>query len=354
MHSPPQGLIALTRPGFEPEAAAELRRWAEAQGIPAELTVQARSGYVLLDARAPLPDEISLPSWRELVFARECLPWFDRLTLPERDRVRPLLENVVHHHPRTRFSALRLAFPDSDEGRPLSGFCRRLRPHLETALTGAGKFAERARDALVFFFPSSREAFLGNAPAAILSPWENGIPRLRLPAEAPSRSALKLAEALLVLLDEDERAHWLRPGTKAVDLGAAPGGWTWQMVQRGLRVSAIDNGRLDARLLASGLVDWQRADGFTWRPRGRVDWLLCDMVEQPSRIAELVGRWFAQRLCRYALFNLKLPMKKRLEALEDARKRLQRLTREAGGIELRCKQLYHDREEVTVFARALA
>jgi 23S rRNA (cytidine2498-2'-O)-methyltransferase len=141
---------------------------------------------------------------------------------------------------------------------------------------------------------------------------------------------------------------------KAVDLGAAPGGWTWQMVQRGLRVSAIDNGRLDARLLASGLVEWQRADGFTWRPRGRVDWLLCDMVEQPSRIAELVGRWFAQRLCRYALFNLKLPMKKRLEALEDARKRLQRLTREAGGIELRCKQLYHDREEVTVFARALA
>jgi len=126
------------------------------------------------------------------------------------------------------------------------------------------------------------------------------------------------------------------------------------MVQRGLRVSAIDNGRLDARLLASGLVDWQRADGFTWRPRGRVDWLLCDMVEQPSRIAELVGRWFAQRLCRYALFNLKLPMKKRLEALEDARKRLQRLTRGADGIELRCKQLYHDREEVTLFARAIS
>ena len=29
MHSPPQGLIALTRPGFEPEVAVELRRWAD-------------------------------------------------------------------------------------------------------------------------------------------------------------------------------------------------------------------------------------------------------------------------------------------------------------------------------------
>lgn len=47
-------------------------------------------------------------------------------------------------------------------------------------------------------------------------------------------------------------------------------------------------------------------------------------------------------------------MKKRLEALEDARKRLQRLTRGADGIELRCKQLYHDREEVTLFARAIS
>ena len=39
---------------------------------------------------------------------------------------------------------------------------------------------------------------------------------------------------------------------------------------------------------------------------------------------------------------------------EDARKRLQRLTRGADGIELRCKQLYHDREEVTLFARAIS
>ena len=81
MHSPPQGLIALTRPGFEPEVAVELRRWAETHGIPAEVTMQVRSGYVLLDAHAPLPDDLPLPSWRELVFARECMPWFDRLAL---------------------------------------------------------------------------------------------------------------------------------------------------------------------------------------------------------------------------------------------------------------------------------
>lgn len=174
MNSPPQGLIALTRPGFEPEVAVELSRWAQTHGIPAAVTMQVRSGYVLLDAHAPLPDDLPLPSWRELVFARECMPWFDRLALPERDRVRPLVENIEHHHPRTRFSALRLAFPDSDEGRPLSGFSRRLRPHLEAALADAGKFAERARETLVIFFPSSREAFLGSAPSRLLSPGRTG------------------------------------------------------------------------------------------------------------------------------------------------------------------------------------
>ena len=52
-----------------------------------------------------------------------------------------------------------------------------------------------------------------------------GIPRLRLPG-APSRSAAKLEEALLYFLG-DEAERLLRGGMSAVDLGAAPGGWTW-------------------------------------------------------------------------------------------------------------------------------
>ena len=174
-----------------------------------------------------------------------------------------------------------------------------------------------------------------------------GIARLKFPRAAPSRSTLKLEEAFLVLLTEAERARWLAPGGTAVDLGAAPGGWTWQFVQRGLRVIAVDNGPLDAALLESGLVEHRREDGFRFRPARPVDWLVCDMVEQPQRVTQLIGDWLEQGSARRAIFNLKLPMKKRqamvAECLVALRARLPQAI-------VRAKQLYHDREEVTVFA----
>ncbi|HET7064384.1 MAG TPA: 23S rRNA (cytidine(2498)-2'-O)-methyltransferase RlmM, partial [Rudaea sp.] len=167
-----------------------------------------------------------------------------------------------------------------------------------------------------------------------------------------SRSTLKLEEALLTLLDSGERERWLKPGMNAVDLGAAPGGWTWQLVRRSLRVTAVDNGPMDAALMQSGLVAHMREDGFRFRPKKPVDWMVCDMVEQPRRIAELVARWFAEGWCRHSIFNLKLPMKKRyaetMLCLDLISKTLARSGRQ---VESRAKQLYHDREEITVFCR---
>ena len=151
-----------------------------------------------------------------------------------------------------------------------------------------------------------------------------------------------------MLLDAPERERWLRAGMSAVDLGAAPGGWTWQLVRRSLRVTAVDNGPMQRELMDSGLVTHLREDGFRFRPRKPVDWLVCDMVEQPRRIAELVARWFADGLCRRAIFNLKLPMKKRYDEVQLCLS----IVRDAlgGAADIRAKQLFHDREEITVFA----
>jgi 23S rRNA (cytidine2498-2'-O)-methyltransferase len=175
-----------------------------------------------------------------------------------------------------------------------------------------------------------------------------GIPRLRMPAAAPSRSTLKLYEAWLTLLSEDERQAWLCGGMRAVDLGAAPGGWTWQLVQKGMLVTAVDNGRMDAQLMASGMVEHVRADGFAFRPRKAVDWMVCDMVEKPLRIAELTAAWFAEKRTQRAIVNFKLPMKKRFEAWMQICDTLEARAHAAGvRLEIRAKQLYHDREELT-------
>ena len=102
---------------------------------------------------------------------------------------------------------------------------------------------------------------------------------------------------------------------------------------------------MDRALLDSGLVEHLRADGFRYRPKKPVDWLVCDMVEQPRRIADLIAQWLSTGTCRRAIFNLKLPMKKRYEETQAC---LARVRAVAGDV--RARQLYHDREEITVFA----
>ncbi len=49
-----------------------------------------------------------------------------------------------------------------------------------------------------------------------------GIPRLRCPADALSRSSLKLEEAFYVFVPREEWDLRLTSGMKAVDLGACP------------------------------------------------------------------------------------------------------------------------------------
>jgi 23S rRNA (cytidine2498-2'-O)-methyltransferase len=167
-----------------------------------------------------------------------------------------------------------------------------------------------------------------------------------MPSSAPSRSTLKLAEALIEFIPQREHATRLAPGMTAADLGASPGGWTWQLVQRGLSVIAVDNGEIDPKLLDSGQVKHRRDDGFHFRPSDPFDWMVCDMVESPSRIARLAARWIAEGWCRETIFNLKLPMKKRWEEVERCRAIIDEALG-GSGYYLRVKQLYHDREEVT-------
>ena len=103
------------------------------------------------------------------------------------------------------------------------------------------------------------------------------------------------------------------------------------------------------------LVTHLRADGLAYLPKRPVDWMVCDIVEQPSRIAALVARWIGEGHARRAIFNLKLPMKKRYDEV----RRCEAIIRDAlakARVQhtLALRQLYHDREEVTGCVRGPA
>ncbi len=356
---PPRYALLYCRAGFEAECAAELAEQAAARGIPGRVIVVPRSGYAAFEPTTPA-DGTQLSRSLEfapLVFARQLVFAGPALTgLTSGERVAALLARARELAP--RYGGILLETPDTDEAKELLGLCEALKEPLLKAARDAGLLAARPGKALPrlhVFFVEAGTAWVGFSRADNSSPWFMGIPRLRVPGPAPSRSGAKLVEAFSAFMDKNELESRLKPGMKAVDLGAAPGGWSLQLAQRGLLVTAVDNASLHESVLATGLVEHLREDGFRFRPHRPVDWLVCDMVEQPRRIAALVGDWLAQGRAREAIFNLKLPMKRRFEELRACERILERaLAHTTDDFTLRFRHLYHDREEVTGYLHRVA
>ena len=327
--------LIYCRPGFERDCIEET----QAKVIEAD----ENSGFLVLQGKAKL-------AYKQLTFVRQLLTFQSEVTdLPERDRLSPLLAAIPDAP--EKFSVLYLEVPDTNDGKTLSGFTKRFQPLLEEALRETSRLIDDpSLPRLHIFFPNEQRAFIATSNPDNSNRALNGIHRVSMVSDAPSRSYLKLAEAFEVFLDKKEQALWLKPHMTAVDLGAAPGGWTWQLVQRGLKVTAVDNGPLKGAAASHPNIQHLRQDGFKYQPQRAVDWLVCDMIEQPQRVATLISEWFIAGKTMHAIFNLKLPMKKRVEALNVALTSI-RTALNAKGIRYRLetKQLYHDREEVTVF-----
>ena len=204
--------------------------------------------------------------------------------------------------------------------------------------------------ALHVFFTSGEACYVGVSQAKMRSPFENGICRLKFPPKAPSRSTLKLEEALLTMLSARQRGAICRAGARAVDLGACPGGWTYQLVSRDMHVEAVDNGKMADDLMATGLVDYRAEDGFKYRPQmGHVELLVCDMIEKPDRVAVLMANWLTRNWATHAIFNLKLPMKRRYETVRAAIEAVGSQLASANiNASMVIRHLYHNRDEVTV------
>jgi 23S rRNA (cytidine2498-2'-O)-methyltransferase len=163
---------------------------------------------------------------------------------------------------------------------------------------------------------------------------------------APSRSYLKIEEACAL----SGRAP--TAGETVVDLGAAPGGWSYSAAKRGAKVIAVDNGPLKGGAASHPLIEHRRGDAFTFAPPDGVgyDWLFCDLIEEPHYVLrDLVTPWLERRWCRQYVFNLKFGRVDPLALLQELRAGSSPLVRCAGSFQIR--HLYHDREEFTVMGR---
>lgn len=172
----------------------------------------------------------------------------------------------------------------------------------------------------------------------------NGQCRMADDPLAPSRSYLKIEEAYGVLGREPAE------GETVVDLGAAPGGWSYSAAKRGARVIAVDNGPLKGGALNHPLIEHRREDAFRFglaEGAAPYDWLFCDLVEEPHHVMQdLVAPWLERGWCRRFVVILKF-------GRVDATALIQQLMRSEGVLArcapgFRVRHLFHDREELTI------
>lgn len=342
-------LFLYCRPGFEPEVAQECQQYF----ADANIQTQSHSGYVICHSDADI-EWMQQADFRQLIFVRQWFEVIAHLTeLNTEDRVTAII-GACKALP-VKVDDVFVETPDTDAAKVLSRLCTGISKPLTSALQRAGVFQRNSPWRLHICFTATNEAYIGIAERENSSGWPMGIPRLKFPQDAPSRSTLKLEEAILVLIERKQRDKVFEPGRRAIDLGAAPGGWTYQLVKRGMLVIAVDNGKMDPVLMATEMVEHYRADGFTYKPQRPVDWMVCDIVDKPTRVAELVAKWFVNGWCQHCIFNLKLPMKQRyaevLKCFALLDKQLQQKKIE---YHLVSKQLYHDRDEITCYLRRVS
>jgi 23S rRNA (cytidine2498-2'-O)-methyltransferase len=322
--------IWTTRPGFAGDLAEELvGRRPEARGValvasegaPERWPTFARTGFELAAEVAP---DAAAGAVVELLDRHPRKPWLLAAWVPDSD------------------AQNRLAAAAARAGEAAIADVARRRPDLELRRLAKAGDAVRYGGLLVQLCLVAPDRLLVGAVAAndvpTLAP--GGRARAPRPGDAPSRAARKLEEAF----------EWIgrapEAGEVCVDLGAAPGGWTAVLLARRARVIAVDPAKLAENLRGKKGVAHVQASAFEFTPTEPVDWLFCDMAWRPMEVAALLAKWGRKKLAQTLVANLKLPMKQR--ALFAAKVR--EVVAAGGWQDVRTRQLYHDREEITLAA----
>ena len=215
-------LFLHCRPGFEGEVCGEITDLAARLDVPGYSKTKPGSACAEFVCSEATDCERLMRSVRfnQLIFPRQ---WARGayVSLPESDRISVLLEALADY---PVCGSLWLEVVDTNDGKELSTFCKKFEAPLRKALLKAGKLVDDARKPrLLLTFKSGREVFAGIAEADNQAMWPMGIPRLKFPREAPSRSTLKLEEAWHHFIPREQWDQRLARGMTAVDLGAAPG-----------------------------------------------------------------------------------------------------------------------------------
>ena len=177
------------------------------------------------------------------------------------------------------------------------------------------------------------------------SPFAGGKPPIELPQKAPSRAYLKLEESVL----------WsgapLEKGDTAIEIGSAPGGASYALLERGLNVIGIDPADMDKAVLSFGSGRFKHIAKPAAQVQYKdlplnVQWILLDMNVAPVialNTVERIAPWYQETLLGVIL-TLKINEWKFTDEIPKLLKRVDKL----GMVKIRARQLANNKQEICV------
>jgi len=173
-----------------------------------------------------------------------------------------------------------------------------------------------------------------------LSIWSGGMRHYAMKEDTISRAGFKLMEALEAYPID------FKKDSIALDLGAAPGGWTKVLVENGLKVVAVDPVQLSPVLQANKNVEFYngRAHDYIKKSNIMFDLIVNDMsMNIMTSINFILSLKHRLRNKGYVIMTFKLTKNDRLEKIKEG---INQLSNKFDVVFI--KQLFHNRSEVTV------
>ena len=168
-----------------------------------------------------------------------------------------------------------------------------------------------------------------------------GVPAVELPEAAPSRAWLKLEEMLLW-------SRWSPAGATVLELGSAPGGASWALLNRGASVFGLDLAPMDDVCLSHPEYTHLAMSVRDLRKKHlpeRLDVLFCDLglkpVEAVPQLREIC-QWYPS--IRRLYYTLKMGEGQTEEQLDGWRGQIAKL-----GFTVRSTHLPSNRMEILVY-----
>lgn len=331
-------LICTANHGFAPYAQEELRRLfgslKSTMLIPGEVFVVTLATTV--------QEAVESITAKSPIFLRHVFPVL--MEIPGNDKDAAIQQATAYLLKREYLEGRRVSVQvRKTEGSSWTENPGALRDQLQANLASLeADFTVQEPEWVISLFASKETWYLGvSNPDDNLSDWNGGAIRFQREEGQISRAKFKLLEA------EKQFGIPFTSFRNALDIGAAPGGWSSFLLERGLQVTAVDPAKMhDSLLHHPGLRVVNKNAAEVKFKDNQFDLLVCDMSWSPKLMARMVTDLLYSLVSGgTAVVTVKLLTKKPMalvheimDIFEDSRMQIQG-----------AKQLFHNRDEITLY-----